>query len=197
MPTVDSNDKNATTSNIPRNENESFDLGTTQVRFVATFALAGFFAFFLSFANNRAYREPTAPRATLSKIENERANAASSLTEVVAALAPTERARPIVETSVKTASEPNDRASDETLVFLVDLNTASKSELLNLPRIGDQLADKIVEYRDANGGFRSVDELLEIKGIGEKTLARLRPLCVVEPPLKQETPSNKTDAPPK
>ncbi|MFS3128756.1 helix-hairpin-helix domain-containing protein [Nocardioides sp. Bht2] len=58
---------------------------------------------------------------------------------------------------------------------LVNLNTASLTELDDLPGVGPVTAQAIVEWRDANGGFRAVDQLLEVDGIGEKTLADLAP----------------------
>ena len=56
-----------------------------------------------------------------------------------------------------------------------NVNTASEAELQRLPRIGPALAGRIVEYRRANGPFRSADQLTEVRGIGEKTLEKLRP----------------------
>ncbi len=170
---------------------ERFDVATTQIRLVAALAFVGFLATAAFCVGGRAYRTPETTRPFASKIESERSTAARTLADAVASLAPTSREREIVETSVKTAT---DAPPSETLVFLVDINSAKKSELLNLPRIGDQLADRILEYRDANGGFRSVDELLEISGIGEKTLARLRPLCVAGPLPEPEETTPKTNA---
>ncbi|MEW6771544.1 MAG: helix-hairpin-helix domain-containing protein [Bacillota bacterium] len=56
----------------------------------------------------------------------------------------------------------------------VNLNTADSRALEELPGIGPALARRIIEYRTANGPFSSVDELLNVSGIGEKKLAQLR-----------------------
>lgn len=58
---------------------------------------------------------------------------------------------------------------------LVNLNTADQAALDTLPGVGPVTADAILSWRDANGGFTSVDELLEVDGIGEATLADLAP----------------------
>lgn len=55
----------------------------------------------------------------------------------------------------------------------VDLNTADEAELDTLPGIGEALAGRIIAYREANGPFETVEELLEVSGIGEKKLADL------------------------
>ena len=64
----------------------------------------------------------------------------------------------------------------------VHLNHATRAELMTLPGIGGAYADRILQYRAAHGSFRSVDELERIRGIGKKTVERLRPLVTVEPP---------------
>lgn len=58
----------------------------------------------------------------------------------------------------------------------VSLSTASLEQLQTLPRIGPAMAARIVAWREANGGFRSVDDLLKVSGIGARTLAGLKDL---------------------
>lgn len=57
----------------------------------------------------------------------------------------------------------------------VDINTADKTLLTALPNIGPVTADAIIAYRQTNGNFKSINELTKVKGIGEKTLAKLKP----------------------
>jgi competence protein ComEA len=63
----------------------------------------------------------------------------------------------------------------EGAVLVVDLNSANQAALEELPGVGPATAQAILAWREENGGFSSVDELLEVSGIGEKTLERLRP----------------------
>jgi competence protein ComEA len=62
---------------------------------------------------------------------------------------------------------------------LIDLNNADQAALESLPRIGPALAQRIIEWRDTNGRFQSVDDLLAVPGIGEKLLAGLAELVRV------------------
>jgi len=62
----------------------------------------------------------------------------------------------------------------------INLNTATQAELESLPQVGPSMAKRIMEYRAANGPFRSVKDLDKVKGIGEKTLAKLTPLVTVD-----------------
>ncbi len=58
---------------------------------------------------------------------------------------------------------------------VVNVNTATVDELVQLPGIGEKRAQAILEARQQRGGFKSVDELLEIRGIGPANLEKLRP----------------------
>jgi competence protein ComEA helix-hairpin-helix repeat region len=61
----------------------------------------------------------------------------------------------------------------------VNLNTATAAELETLPGVGPVLAQRIIAYREEHGGFRSVDELREVPGIGDATFAELEPRVTV------------------
>ncbi|MBI4400215.1 MAG: helix-hairpin-helix domain-containing protein [Nitrospirae bacterium] len=73
----------------------------------------------------------------------------------------------------------------------LDLNRATVEQLQALPGIGEVLAQRIVERRQARGSFRTVDELRDVKGIGAKKLERLRPLVTVSTPAKASGASSK------
>lgn len=61
----------------------------------------------------------------------------------------------------------------------VNLNTAIREELITLPGIGESLADRIIAYREENGPFQTIEDLINVKGIGESKLESLRELITV------------------
>jgi len=61
----------------------------------------------------------------------------------------------------------------------VNLNTATAAQLEALPGIGAATAKRIVEHRQKTGGFKKIEELMNVKGIGEKSFLRLKPLVTV------------------
>jgi competence protein ComEA len=62
----------------------------------------------------------------------------------------------------------------------INLNTASSQELTELPGIGPAKAEAIMEYRETNGQFKTIEDLKEISGIGEKTFEKLQDLITVQ-----------------
>ena len=70
--------------------------------------------------------------------------------------------------------EPEGSGSEPVVPGQIRINSASRSELETLPGIGPALAERIIIYRQTHGGFSSVDELLNVSGIGEKKLADIR-----------------------
>ena len=63
---------------------------------------------------------------------------------------------------------------------LLNINTASAEEFQTLPNIGAKMAQRIVDYRTQNGKFTSVDDLQNVKGIGAKTLEKVKPFIDAE-----------------
>ena len=62
----------------------------------------------------------------------------------------------------------------------VNLNVATKSELLTLPGVGESIAAEMIAFREEHGAFSSVDQLRKIKGIGTKKLEKLRPYVIIK-----------------
>ena len=67
----------------------------------------------------------------------------------------------------------------EEISFPININTATIRELKKLDGIGDTKAREIISYREKNGGFSAVEELLNVKGIGESTLENIRDYVTV------------------
>ncbi len=61
----------------------------------------------------------------------------------------------------------------------ININTASREELTRLPGIGTAMAERILAYREENGSFSSIDELINVKGIGRKKLDRIKSYCTL------------------
>jgi competence protein ComEA len=87
------------------------------------------------------------------------------------ALAALFAAHPAAQAAPKTASA---RAEAKPAPATINLNTATAAELEKLPGIGQKVAARIVEYRQKNGPFKKVEELMNVQGIGEKNLAKIQ-----------------------
>lgn len=79
----------------------------------------------------------------------------------------------------KPAPAPKSPAS---ATAVVNLNTATAAQIATLPGIGEKAAQRIIEYRDKNGGFKKPEELMNVKGIGEKSFLKLKALVTVTDP---------------
>lgn len=85
---------------------------------------------------------------------------------------------PVVSESIPTAAP----AVVPELARRIDVNTADEKALETLPQIGPALARRIVEYRRLHGPFARLEDLDAVRGVGPKTIERLRPYAVAAPP---------------
>ena len=108
-------------------------------------------------------------------------NLASKVSDGQRIYVPETRQLPVASVDAKpTPSRPPDsNPPNSNQDFLIDINVATSEQLQTLPRIGPVMARRIIEYRETQGAFSSVDDLVKVRGIGDKTLKQLRHLAVV------------------
>ena len=83
-------------------------------------------------------------------------------------------------------SKPRPAASAKAAATAININTATPAELQRLPGIGAATAGRIVEYREKNGPFKKPEELMNVRGIGEKSFLKLKPLVTITPPKTEQ-----------
>jgi competence protein ComEA len=81
--------------------------------------------------------------------------------------------------AAQTAAAQDAPRSTATASAPLNLNSASVTQLEALPGIGRATAERIVEYRQKNGGFKKTEDLMNVRGIGEKSFLKLKPLITV------------------
>ena len=72
------------------------------------------------------------------------------------------------------SSESSTENDSKPQTEIININTAKKQNLVKLPKIGPVTAERIIRFRDDYGPFKSIDDLLKVKGIGPKTLEKLK-----------------------
>jgi competence protein ComEA len=79
------------------------------------------------------------------------------------------------------AQQPQGSAPEKAAQAVVNINTATAEQLETLPGIGATTAARIVEYRQKNGGFKKVEELMNVRGVGEKNFLKIKHLVSAAP----------------
>jgi competence protein ComEA len=87
--------------------------------------------------------------------------------------------------------QPGQASAKPAASGIVNLNTASAADLEGLPGIGAKTAARIVEYRQKNGPFKKVEELMNVRGVGEKNFLKLKPQLTVGATKADGNASNK------
>lgn len=125
---------------------------------------AVFFAFGYFFNAIFNVENPSEPPMTLSEVFMTTTTATTTTT--------TNTTTTTTSTTVTTRKSGK---SQPTVSYPLSINTATKEELMTIKGIGESYAQRIIDYRKKIGGFTELDQLLEIKGIGEKRLAQWKP----------------------
>lgn len=77
-------------------------------------------------------------------------------------------------TTTSASATPSTSSSTTSSIEKININTASAQDLQKISGIGEKRAEQIINYREQNGGFKSIDDLTNISGIGEKTIEKLK-----------------------
>ncbi len=113
------------------------------------------------------------------KADKGQVNLARKLSDEMAVYIP-EKGERADHASLFTEPTQPESGGDSGTSVTVHVNTAGEEELQNLPGIGPAKAKAIIQYREENGPFRSVDDLKKVSGIGDKSLEKIRPAATVD-----------------
>ena len=80
---------------------------------------------------------------------------------------------------VAKATASSTTASTAAAAAPVNLNTATADQLATIPGVGAKMAERIIDYRQKNGGFKKVEDLMNVSGVGEKSFLKMKPLIIV------------------
>lgn len=76
--------------------------------------------------------------------------------------------------------------AQETSEKKININTASSVELQKLPRIGPKIAQRIIDFRNQNGNFKNIEEIIKVRGIGEKVFKQIKDMITVGEEAKKK-----------
>ena len=91
-----------------------------------------------------------------------------------------ERSRALKQSLPRDKDSTSSKSKKRPPTSIIDINTATKDQLMQLPGIGEQYAERIIAYREEHGPFKTVNDLMNVRGIGKKKLEVLKPLISVE-----------------
>jgi competence protein ComEA len=94
----------------------------------------------------------------------------------------------VIVPTAAAAQEKAPKNAASTVGAPLNLNTATVTQLEALPGVGMKVAERIVEYRQKNGGFKRVEDLMNVRGVGEKSFVKLKPMLTVSAPKADRPP---------
>lgn len=95
----------------------------------------------------------------------------------------------LIASPAHATQQPQAAAAPSSSKPAINLNAATIDQLETLPGIGRKTAERIIEYRTKSGGFKRIEDLMNVKGIGEKSFLKLKPLVAV-PPRTDKAPGD-------
>lgn len=95
----------------------------------------------------------------------------------------------ILSLALPLAAAGTPKAKEKAPIRPVNLNTATQTELMQLPHIGAKTAERILAFRKQHGAFQRPEELMNVKGVGEKSYARLKPYLQGATTAKPSSPA--------